>query len=61
MKLMFEETPEELQEYKDEPRNAEELQEYNHAKFLTQVYSDQKENDDWEPPTSVMINKPSQE
>ena len=55
MKLMFEETPE------DEPRNAEELQEYNHAKFLTQVYSDQKENDDWEPPTSVMINKPSQE
>ena len=52
---MFEETPE------DEPRNAEELQEYNHAKFLTQVYSDQKENDDWEPPTSVMINKPSQE
>lgn len=61
MKLMWEETPEELQEYKDEPRNAEELQEYNHAKFLTQVYSDQKENDDWEPPTSVMINKPSQE
>lgn len=55
MKLMFEETPE------DEPRNAEELQEYNHAKFLTQVYSDQKENDDWESPTSVMINKPSQE
>lgn len=55
MKLMFEETTE------DEPRNAEELQEYNHAKFLTQVYSDQKENDDWEPPTSVMINKPSQE
>ena len=61
MKLMWEETPEELQEYKDEPRNAEELQEYNHAKFLTQVYSDQKENDDWESPTSVMINKPSQE
>ena len=54
-KLIFEETPE------DEPRNVEELQEYNHAKFLTQVYSDQKENDDWEPPTSVMINKPSQE
>ena len=61
MKLMWEETPEELREYKDEPRNAEELQEYNHAKFLTQVYSDQKENDDWESPTSVMINKPSQE
>ena len=54
-KLIFEETPE------DESRNVEELKEYNHAKFLTQVYSDQKENDDWEPPTSVMINKPSQE
>ena len=61
MKLMWEETPEELQEYKDAPRNAEELWEYNHAESLTKVYSDQKENDDWEPPTSVMINKPSQE
>ena len=55
MKLMFEETPE------DEPRNAEEFWEYNNAESLTKVYSDQKENDDWEPPTSVMINKPSQE
>ena len=52
---------EELLEYKDEPRNAEELREYKHAESLTQVYSDQKKNDDWEPPTSVMINKTSQE
>lgn len=61
MKLAWFYPREELQEYKDEPRNAEELQEYNHAESLTKVYSDQKENDDWEPPTSVMINKPSQE
>ena len=59
-KLMWD-PAEELLEYKDEPRNAEELREYNHAESLTQVYSDQKKNDDWEPPTSVMINKTSQE
>ena len=53
-------------EYKDDPNSKkpdlnsdEDLKELR--KFLTLVYSDQKENDDCEPPTSVMINKPSQE